>query len=229
MERLALRLLALRGDEVADDRVRESERQWRMCGSAENEAAYLAELLRTRGPPIHSTLELAAFCGYEPAARALGEPTLAPPPPAEVFLTGLRNRDPRVSVVAAVGLLRCALARHPNQLAEQLLRLAEGWLTLRTQDIEEGLGDLTDDANEAMLATEAEDERQILSCASFLGSAIHRFKYGDEAEEYQSGVDALHSLEALLMSSGGSLDRVSLLSAARSAVIEECKRGLLLS
>lgn len=127
-----------------------------------------------------------------------------------------------MGIVAAVGLLRCALAGHPNQLAEQLLRLAEEWLSRRTQDVEERLGDLTYDANEAMLASEDQTQRHILSCATFLGSAIHRFKYGDE--EYRSGIDAQHSLDALLMSRDASLDRVSLLFAARSAVIEECKR-----
>jgi len=55
---------------MSDSRLRDLERGWRRTGSLRDEAAYLQEQLRA-GELERTRLELAAYCGHEPAQLAL--------------------------------------------------------------------------------------------------------------------------------------------------------------
>lgn len=55
---------------MADSQLRDAERRWRESGTVADEAELLRFQLRV-GTRVHDRLALAAYCGYEAAARAL--------------------------------------------------------------------------------------------------------------------------------------------------------------
>lgn len=96
---------------MSDARLRDAERRWRDTGAVEDEADYLRERLRA-GDLAQTALELAAECGYEPAALALGRPLERP----ETIVTWARGVA-RHGTLVAVRIV-VALAAAVEELAD---------------------------------------------------------------------------------------------------------------
>ncbi|MCO5168813.1 MAG: hypothetical protein M9894_20935 [Planctomycetes bacterium] len=94
-----------------DDRLRDLERRARETGAPADEAAWLAERLRTGALP-RERLELAASCGHAGACAALGRPAPLPvrdPGALEAWSAALLERWPDAYLRAVVAARRCLL------------------------------------------------------------------------------------------------------------------------
>jgi hypothetical protein len=123
---------------MTDERLRDLERRWKETGSVEDEAAWLKERVRAGDfPPTR--LELAAYCGYEAARRAVA--TQNDPPDLVEWVGGFARFGNDVSARAAVAIARevfpvwkrCAHAE-PTDDFHQALRAAEAWCMEPTAD-----------------------------------------------------------------------------------------------
>lgn len=74
---------------MTDARLRELERRARSDGSTDEVAAWLLARLRA-GALGRDRLQLAAYCGHEPARLALGVPVVSAPEQLEGWVLGLR-------------------------------------------------------------------------------------------------------------------------------------------
>lgn len=128
---------------MGDERLRALERRWRESGSTEDEAAWLAERLRT-GSLLPDRLRLAAHCGHPAASLLLGmtQPGLARRLIGFVrggwLLPDLRSTYSKVVTVRALILVvrlvarDCAAYLLPDERPVQAIQAAETWVAAPT-------------------------------------------------------------------------------------------------
>lgn len=107
---------------MSDARLRELERRWRASRSVTDEAAYLAELVRSGGL-VKERLALAAHCGHPAAVMALPG-SAAVPSLDEAWVRGLERAGRAALVRASIAATRAALAAELQPGAETPRTLA---------------------------------------------------------------------------------------------------------
>lgn len=139
---------------MTDERLRELERRWKETGSVEDEAAYLLEQVRV-GHLDQEKLELAAYCGYEPARLALRDDTATGIADLEAWLGGFKRRGRWCLVFALHGLAASALRATIGSLTPEDAKLGSDALASVTQWLEHPDAQRADAARRAAVAIAA--------------------------------------------------------------------------
>lgn len=145
---------------MSDARLRELERRWKETGTADDEAAYLLERVRS-GELTLDRVRIAAQCGSEAARLALGLGR-DEAEGADQWLAGLgQAQDLDAYLVACFCVLDAIRLKAPEAVArlEEGRALVEEWLTTRRRSRIDGLIDV---ATEDRLSTEAFNVQQRL-------------------------------------------------------------------
>lgn len=117
---------------MSDAKLRELWRLWKETGEARDEAAYLAERVRT-GDLAASSLGLAAHLGHKPAQDVLGRAFSESSETLEAWIEKLRSWGDEAVVRACIATARSALpawAEHDatDQRVAEATRSAEDWI-----------------------------------------------------------------------------------------------------